>query len=179
MTSGKLHNVQSIALKVLFQLSNFRYLTLSLNSCQWSFASLSNLQHSVSVLWVTVTTSEQHRDPYGWIYCSTELNKQHNIHKIIFFFCQKYPNDSHTLHMQLIQTSLPVKQFSHCWIYSARTEPFSLADLRADRRTAQPLEHVLCAYWIFHESHIKSAGFEVHWGADIFTLPDQHHPYLS
>lgn len=81
--------------------------------------------------------------------------------------------------MQLIQTSLPVQQFSHYWIYSARTEPFSLAGLGADPRAAQPLEHVLCAYWIFHESHIKSAGFEVHWGADIFTLPDQHHPYLS
>lgn len=41
---------------------------------------------------------EQHRAPYGWIYCLTALNKQHNIRKIALF--QKGPNDSHALRIQ-------------------------------------------------------------------------------
>lgn len=40
----------------------------------------------------------KHRDPYGWIYCLTELNTEHNIHKIPLF--QKDPNDSDALHIQ-------------------------------------------------------------------------------
>ena len=107
MSSGKMHNIHSIALEALFQLSNFRYLTLTQPECMPMIICITFQPAGLCVCHLSYChcLCEQHRDPYAWIYCLTELNKQHNIHKIVVF--QKDSNDSHALCTQSNRSSPP------------------------------------------------------------------------
>lgn len=105
MSSGKLHNINPYHWKCS---SNF--LISGIWHSAWTHASdylhhfptCSTLCLLSELLSLPLWTAPS---PYGWIYCLTALNKQHNIRKIALF--QKGPNDSHALRIKSNWSRLP------------------------------------------------------------------------
>lgn len=122
---------------------------------------------------------EQHQDTYVLIYCLVEINKQHNIHQITLF--QKDPNDSHELGIQPNWSRLPSLLGSfliteYTWhilsLFSCQ-----ISELIAVQPNPWKMSCVLSEF--FMNPTLNLQALRCTKGTDIFTLPDQHHCYLS